>query len=81
MTEFWISVVGLLIATFIIVLWPWFKRARIEDTARQLDAEERARVNVRIFKDRKRELSAEKAAGKIDDEGFVAIKDELEKLN
>lgn len=79
MTEFWIAVVGLLVAAFIIVLWPWFKRARIEATARQLDAEERARVNVRIFKDRMRELSAEKAAGKIDDEGFVAIKDELEK--
>lgn len=79
MTEFWIAVVGLLIAAFIIVLWPWFKHARIEATARQLDAEERARVNVRIFKDRMRELSAEKAAGKIDDEGFVAIKDELEK--
>lgn len=79
MTEFWIAVAGLLGAAFIIVLWPWFKRTRIETSAKELDAEERARVNVRIFKDRMRELAAERAAGKINDEGFAALKDELEK--
>jgi cytochrome c-type biogenesis protein CcmH len=78
MTYFWI--IALLSCAFALVLvfWPWVQRRQLEAAAGKLSNEERIRANVRIHKERLRELASEKNAGRISDEQFDALKQELE---
>lgn len=61
-----------------LALWPWLQRKQLEAAAAKRSDEERIRANVRIHKERLRELNNERASGQISDEEFEALKKELE---
>lgn len=78
MTNF--LIIALLLSVFALVLgfWPWIQRRQLEMSAQKLSDDERIRANVRIHKERLRELSNDKSAGGLSEEQFDALKQELE---
>jgi len=62
----------------VLVVSPWLFRKRIENKARVEHSEQRMRANVRIFKERLRDLQAELSASQITQTQFGALKNELE---
>lgn len=61
-----------------LALWPWLQRKQLEAVAAKLSNEERVRANVRIHKERLRELHSERTSGQMSDQEFEALKKELE---
>ena len=78
MTYFWIIVLLLCVFALVLALRPWTQRRQLEMSAEKLSNEERIRANVRIHKERLRELSNDKSDGRISEEQFDALKAELE---
>ena len=78
MTNFWIITLVLSAFAIALALWPWLQRRQLEAAAAKLTNEERIRANVRIHKERLRELNSDRASGQISDEEFEALKSELE---
>ena len=78
MTYFWIISLALCVLAAILSLLPWFQRKKLESSAAKASSAERTRANVRIHKERLRELASEKSAGLISEEQFEALKQELE---
>ncbi len=80
MTYFLIIVLLLCIFGMVLPLWPWMQRRKLEKSAEKISYEERIRANVRIHKERLRELANDNNTGRINEEQFEALKQELKPI-
>ena len=72
---FWFFAAALVLLAVLFVLLPLWKIHRAGDSGRT----RREQANLLIFKERVAELEAERAAGTLEEENFVALKRELER--
>lgn len=78
MTTFWLLTVVLSIGAVCLLLWPWLFKGKYLREAESYSAAERVKANIRIFKERNRELSAELEAGRISAKAYQELKQELD---
>lgn len=75
---FWFSVSALCLIALFFVIWPFLRRSTLEQTAIKSEYDARMASNVRIFKERKRELSVELKSDRINQAQYDSLLGELD---